>query len=224
MKTCVVQFADLSARKRWTIEAFLSEATAPSSSHATRPICDLVVLRKETVDPAEYGDSLISYVGLENVAPNTGDLVEFRKIPGKDIKSKSRRFRPGDVLYGRLRPYLNKVLLATDALGNGICSNEFIVLVAKKDLVNPAFLRAALASKRLLDQVVGLQTGSALPRLQPEDLLAMEIPVPTMDTQTRVAALLEEHEAERRRLRERLAELVDVDLDGILGAIRETDQ
>ena len=69
-------------------------------------------LPKETVQPSSLNGP-ITYIGLENISQNTGQLVGnvVVDIP-TDIKSTKNRFRSGDILYGRLRPNLNKVWLA----------------------------------------------------------------------------------------------------------------
>ena len=209
MKTAQVPFSRLSASPRWMIDGYINGDLAKPAGDLLRPLSQLACVRRETIDPVLLGSRLVAYIGLENVASMTGELVEFKPVPAHDIKSRSRRFLPGDILYGRLRPYLNKVLLVPLEMGEGICSNEFVVLAAKLDLVDPTYLRAALASTRVLKKVAGLQTGSTLPRLQAEDLLNIDMPVPSMSIQKQIASAIQEREEERRVLRSRLAALAE---------------
>src|SRR3989344_2694987 len=75
----------------------------------------------ESLLPTKHPDKEFNYIGLENIESNTSQLVGVRPTMGKFIKSTKTVFRKNDVLYGKLRPYLNKVWLA-DA--GGICSTD----------------------------------------------------------------------------------------------------
>jgi hypothetical protein len=67
------------------------------------------------------------YLGLEHIESNTGNFITNIEV-GKNILSSKNVFHKGDVLYGKLRPYLNKVVIATD---DGICSTDILVLKTK---------------------------------------------------------------------------------------------
>lgn len=62
------------------------------------------------------------YIGLENISKNTGQLIK-KNI--EDVSGKANLFYKGDLLYSKLRPYLNKCVVATE---NGFCSTELLVL------------------------------------------------------------------------------------------------
>jgi type I restriction enzyme S subunit len=62
------------------------------------------------------------YVGLEHIEPHTMNLLGRGNT--RDTRSSSMRFSTGDVLYGKMRPYLNKVWVAEF---DGLCSAEFLV-------------------------------------------------------------------------------------------------
>src|SRR5215208_280951 len=80
---------------------------------ATKPM-------QKRVNPQDYPD--LPYIGMENVEAHTMRLLGT--VPAKEMRSSADSFSAGDVLYGRLRPYLNKVYLPEF---NGLCSTEFIV-------------------------------------------------------------------------------------------------
>ena len=86
--------------------------------------------------PAEMPD--IRYVGLEHIEPQTMRLLGTRFA--REVRSSCMRFSKGDVLYGKMRPYLNKVWVADF---DGICSAEFLVF-SKRDKVNNQFLALRL--------------------------------------------------------------------------------
>ena len=168
---------------------------------------NIVDERRETLDPQAYPESMMNYVGLENVESGTGDLIGFKPKRGIEIRSRSKRFCEGDVLYGRLRPYLNKVFVAGGNFTVGICSGEFYVLIPRQDVVFPNFLRAILSSDYVQQHVANLQTGSALPRIQIDDLLAIEVPLPPLEEQRDYEEFLVSQHHLRSRLKEDLKTL-----------------
>ena len=84
-------------------------------------------LVKAKVDPAQSPD--VPYIGLEHVEAHTMRLLGHGAA--SDVKSTKTRFSAGDVLYGKLRPYLNKV---TRPDFDGICSTDFLVFTESPDL------------------------------------------------------------------------------------------
>jgi hypothetical protein len=111
------------------------------------------------------------------------------------------------VLYGRLRPYLNKVFVADGRVGEGLCSGEFFVLTPRPDGFRPHVARAVLASELVRHIVRDLVTGSALPRLALDELLAIEVPVPPPEVQAAIEALIRRESARRRELRHAAAQI-----------------
>ena len=208
--TTEVTVTQLRQKKRWKVDFFASTiSTRNLSGFPTAALRDLVDDRREAVDPQVHPDELLDYVGLENVESRTGDLIGFRRRYGKEIRSRSKRFYEGDVLYGRLRPYLNKVLVATGNIATGICSGEFYVLVPRQALVRPDYLRAILSSEYVQKHVASWQTGSALPRLQLDDLLGIELPLPSMEEQEAFQEFVVRRANLRRRLKQDLKTLED---------------
>jgi type I restriction enzyme S subunit len=69
------------------------------------------------------------YVGLEHIEPHTMRLLGHGLA--RDVRSSSVRFAKGDVLYGKMRPYLNKVWVAEF---DGLCSAEFLVFPSSEEL------------------------------------------------------------------------------------------
>ena len=186
-------FSSLVERNRWKVEFFCDPSTSdmPLSAFDMRPIRDLVKERKGTIDPAEEGDRLVNYLGLEQIQSLTGQLVHFETRPGRSIKSRSKLFYQDDVLYGRLRPNLNKVYHAAGSVVEGICSGEFLVFIPNKTLINSIVLRYLLSSEYVLRHAARFQVGTALPRMNVNDLLDIEVPVPPLAVQEKYARALE---------------------------------
>ncbi|MCC6659582.1 MAG: restriction endonuclease subunit S [Phycisphaerales bacterium] len=196
----------LVASARWKVEFFEPvDERLGSSQYPQVPLGSLVVERGEALDPQSFPDHRFHYLSLENVESNTGDLVSYDPVTGTNVKSRSKVFREHDLLYGRLRPYLNKVFVSEAPVRTGICSGEFYVLTPDKRKVVPRFLREVLASRLVSSRTATRQTGSALPRLQLEDLLNVAVPLPPLHVQQRIADLSQSLANARRVLRARLS-------------------
>ena len=109
------------------------------------------------------------YVGLENVESGTGVYVGSIE---KTTFSSAKKFKKGNVLFPKLRPYLNKVYLAEF---DGVCSTEFYVFDSKSEVIND-FLAIYLRSNLIVNQTKHLMTGNTLPRLQTEDVNNLQVP------------------------------------------------
>jgi len=206
MSSIIVDLQEIRRSDRWKVEFFL--APKPANGDSRFPAVELGQLieeRREFLDPQEFADHRFHYLGLEHVASDTGDLVDYAPRLGREVKSRSKVVRADDVLYGRLRPYLNKVFHTPAAMGSGICSGEFYVLIPNTELADPAFLRSLLASSLVSRFTSDLQTGSALPRLQLADLLRVEVPLPPLDVQRKAARLLATIADNRAKMRCRVA-------------------
>ena len=99
------------------------------------------------------------YVALEHVEGWTGRIT----LPSEDIEfgSQVKRFHVGDVLFGKLRPYLAKV---TRPSVKGVCVGEFLVLRRKNEALLPEFLEQELRSKLFIDIINSATFGAKMPR------------------------------------------------------------
>lgn len=149
---------------------------------ATVGLSDLCDLIAEPVKPGERPDAL--YLGLEHLA--SGRLVRIGGGQASDVRSNTSAFRRDDVLYGKLRPYLDKAVLAD---GPGVCTTELLVFRAKED-VDPRFLAAVVHSPRFVEYAVAGTTGVQHPRTSWAHIREFEVPPFTSNEQQRVADLL----------------------------------
>jgi type I restriction enzyme S subunit len=112
-------------------------------------------LVKEKVDPLTTPDS--RYVGLEHVEAHSMRLLGSGR--GSDVKSAKSKFSAGDVLYGKLRPYLNKVAQPDF---HGISSTDFLVFTESKQL-DAGYLAHYLNQRWVADRAHHLSAGVELP-------------------------------------------------------------
>lgn len=136
---------------------------------------------RNTADPSQSPND--NYVGLEHVEPQTMRLLGHRL--GKDVRSRSLRFWEGDVLYSRMRPYLNKVWIAEF---DGLCSGEFLVF-PRHGLLNNSFLAARLNADDFVE-FAQQRTRGERPRVSFRELATFEILLPPIAEQGRIAKKL----------------------------------
>lgn len=142
-------------------------------------LCDLVAVQ---VDPAERADDI--YLGLEHIA--SGRFLAIGRGSARDVQSSKYVFQRGDILYGKLRPYLDKAVLAT---AEGICTTELLVL-RPRDGVDPRFLACVAHSARFIEHAVAGTTGAQHPRTSWSHLAHFELPSFDPDEQTKIAKLI----------------------------------
>ena len=144
--------------------------------------------RKEAVVPRTL-KGLITYVGLENITQNTGQLTGQVLVDDpSEIKSAKNVFCNDDILYGRLRPNLNKVWLADR---QGICSTDIIVLRPSNGNALPALYARILRGAALNAAVMQRVSGAQLPRISWGQFEELQVPLPPLDVQREIVAEIE---------------------------------
>jgi restriction endonuclease S subunit len=126
-----------------------------------------------------------TYIGMEHIESWTGKL----RLPDDVFVPSgiSNAFRSGDVLFGKLRPYLAK---ATTIDFGGLCSSELIVL--RSEELDRHFLLYTLLSDGFIKLVNSSTYGSKMPRANWEFIGGMYTPVPPIEEQRAIARFLDE--------------------------------
>jgi type I restriction enzyme S subunit len=138
----------------------------------------------EKVEPKEKPDA--RYLSLEHIEPHTGRILGFGY--GTDVNSTKAVFRAGDVLYGKLRPYLNKVSVPDFG---GICSTDILVF-PRKPWIDSDFLRRFLSTSPVVEFANHNSSGVQLPRISFTQLSTIDVPFPPLAEQKRIVAKVEE--------------------------------
>lgn len=137
---------------------------------------------------------------LEDIEKDTSQLLQRLTFAERQSKSTKNRFAAGDVLYGKLRPYLNKVLIANQ---DGYCTTEIIPL--KPNLaINERYLFYWLKHSEFLSYVESVSHGIQMPRLGTEAGLKAPLILAPVNEQRRIVAKLDSLFARSRRAREEL--------------------
>ncbi len=135
---------------------------------------------------------------LEDIEKDTSRLLKRKSFRDGPSSSTKTTFLIGDVLYGKLRPYLNKVLVA-DA--NGYCTTEIIPIRAH-GFIDPQYLCYSLKRPDFIAYAVSMCYGMNLPRLGTDDARRAPFPLPPLAEQKRIVAKVNELMALCDRLEE----------------------
>ncbi len=144
-------------------------------------LCNVIRKKCKPQKNIEY-----NYVGLEHIESNTGVLHETIEN-GTNLLSDKNVYSKNCVLYGKLRPYLNKVGIATK---DGICSTDIVVLETEQ----PVLLKYLMLSNNFVEQANKKMKGVNHPRISIEDLLNIEIPLLPAKEQQKIVSYIEELE------------------------------
>jgi type I restriction enzyme, S subunit len=144
-----------------------AEYGVSSQTGSRRRIGDLSVQVRNQVEPTNL-DPAYPYIGLEHLPRRLAWLRSWGRVA--DIASAKSRFAEGDVLFGKLRPYFHKVVLAPVA---GVCSTDILVVRAKDARLRSLVL-AALSSDEVIAYATARGEGTRMPRISWNDLACFE--------------------------------------------------
>lgn len=137
---------------------------------------------KEKTD--EFSNADLKYVGLEHMQKD-GGIVAYDSAKG--VKSLKNVFHPQQILYGKLRPYLNKHDIATF---DGVCSTDILVFNIASDTI-PKFINFFLDQDTFIEYAVSNSKGINLPRVSESIVLDAKCPLPPLVEQQRIVDRIE---------------------------------
>ena len=124
---------------------------------------------------------------LEDLEKDTASIIQILSKKERSIKGVRHKFKKGDVLYSKLRTYLNKVLVAPQA---GYCTTEIIPFNSYCG-ISTHYLCHVLRSAYFLDYTQQCGYGVKMPRLSTNDACKGMIPLPPLAEQQRIVAEIE---------------------------------
>lgn len=154
------------------------------------------------------------HVALEHVESWTGRLRDG--VPDATFDSQVKSFRANDVLFGKLRPYLAKVVRPNR---DGVCVGEFFVLRPRDLKVSAPYLEHLLRSKPIIDAINSSTFGAKMPRADWQFVGSMRLSFPSLLDQSAIVRFLED--AERRirrfvRVKQKLIKLLEEQKQAII--------
>ena len=139
----------------------------------------------------------LPYVGMEDVEGGTGIFLGSKEI--KEVRSSTSYFNTEHVLYGKLRPYLNKVLIPDF---EGHCSTEFLPLRPYFEFLTREWLAVWMKSEMVVSKINNTNAGARMPRANMKEVKKFSIPLPPLAEQKKIVARLDELSTKIRTLQE----------------------
>ncbi len=180
---------------------------------------------------ADIETNLIAPVGkyrlFPHIAPNhiekdTGKLLEYSTVADDDVRSGKHLFQAGRILYSKIRPNLNKVVIVDFP---GLCSADMYPVFTR---IVPKFLHRLMLSNIFLSQVVREDNRIAMPKVNQEQLSVVQLPLPPLAEQKRIVekvdrlmTLCDELEAKLTKSREEGARLLEAVVSRIAGGVSQ---
>jgi type I restriction enzyme, S subunit len=145
------------------------------------------------VDPAAYEEH--PHIAPNHIESNTGQLLEYTTIKEDGVTSGKHLFRPGHILYSKIRPYLAKAVVVDFA---GLCSADMYPVSTE---LETRYLHRWLVSPMFTEQAAQNQGRTVLPKINQDALGRLPVPVPPPKEQRRIVAKLESVSSRSRRAR-----------------------
>lgn len=138
------------------------------------------------IDTADIANSAW-ILDLEDIEKDSGVVLQKVRQGERNAESTKHRFHKGQVLYSKLRPYLNKVVLADE---DGYCTSEILPLEFERNIL-PQYARYFLMSPTFLRYANKCSYGVKMPRLGTTDGKKAIVSVPPIEEQKRIVMAIE---------------------------------
>ena len=139
------------------------------------------------VDPRDKKYQNYPHIGPGNIEKFTGRLLEYNLVKDEDLISGKYLFDEKDVIYGKINPQLGKVCLPGFV---GLCSADAYALRVNKKMQNK-FLYYFMLSKEFVARATMVSLRSAMPKINREELMDIEIVVPSLEEQQKIVNYLD---------------------------------
>ncbi|WP_079433384.1 restriction endonuclease subunit S [Zoogloea sp. LCSB751] len=162
------------------------------------------VLLDSNRPPEPSVGELVWNLNLDQIESGTGKILDRVQVPVSSLGPSTYPFSAGTVLYSKLRPYLNKVVVADM---DGYATTELVPLRCNPEKVHAPYLAHYLRSPEFLSFANTVVAGAKMPRMVMNEFWRYQVPVPSMPEQLRIAAILDQADALRTKRREALVQL-----------------
>lgn len=162
----------------------------------TKRLGDILTLRKEVIHPHDRPQGVARFVGLEHTESGTGFRSGDIAMDLSRLTGRKPKFYKGDIVYGYLRPYLNKVWVAEF---DGLCSVDQYVYWVNAEEADADFIAWFMRSPVYLERAPVKATPGQLPRIRTEEVASVEINIPPVSEQRKIVEILSKQMAELRQ-------------------------
>ena len=168
---------------------------------------DSVSVANGQVDPTAAPFSEMLHVGPENIESGTGRLLNLHTNSKQKIHSGNYHFTSDDVLYSKIRPYLNKVTLPDF---EGTCSADMYPLRPKASQFDRSFLFQLLLSNQFNKQAISFQDRTGIPKINRAQLGSILLPKPHEAEQVEITDALSICDKRVEEIQRKLQNLTDL--------------
>jgi restriction endonuclease S subunit len=179
--------------------AYLREAfeSAEAEKWPQKRLGDVLRQRREVVHPRDNPSGPATFVGLEHIESGTGVRIGADDIEMARLTGRKPRFHKNDIVYGYLRPYLNKVWVAEFG---GLCSVDQYVYSVETDIADVEFVAWFMRSSTYMKRApIGVTPGQ-LPRIRTDEVAGVKINLPPLAEQRRIVQKLDRQMASSRQV------------------------
>lgn len=145
-------------------------------------LSDICSQDKKQIYPKSEEARRLKYVGMEDIESNTGKIIVNETIGWDSISSNTFYFNQNHVLYGKLRPYLNKV---AEPNFEGRCSTELVPILPKSSCKRE-YLALLLRTPQTIHAVMKNKNGSRMPRADMNEIMKVRINLPNTNEQKKI--------------------------------------
>jgi type I restriction enzyme, S subunit len=164
---------------------------------------DLIKIERNSILPENIEDGM-KYIDLESIEKETGKIRNFYTVSKGFIKSNKFIFSKNHILYGKLRPYLNKVALPDF---EGICSTDILPILTIKNNSVKYFISFLLRQPIFVNYANERSSGANLPRVNIDTIYKFDIIAPPLSLQNQFANIVERVEQTKSKMEESLKEI-----------------
>ena len=195
-------------------KAFTGELTAKwrkengvsDDSWVEKTIGECLIAISDKYDPQKDKIDGVQYIGLENIEAN-GGIISTGAV--SSVKSIKTLFKNNDLLYGKLRPYLNKHDIVEF---DGICSTDILVYRSKPEY-EIKFFNYLFSQNCFIQYAIENSNGINLPRTSEKNISAYSQKIPTLPEQVEIVRILDiiiEKENKAKQAAEAVLEQIDL--------------
>ncbi|MEA1049539.1 restriction endonuclease subunit S [Lamprobacter modestohalophilus] len=169
-----------------------------------RTLGEITTIEAAMVDPRKEAYSQLLHYGPDRIEKDTGELLPAKTAEEDELISGKFLCSPGEILYSKIRPYLNKVALVKQPC---LCSADVYPVRPNTEVLTKEYLLMLLRSAGFLDYVAGFSRRANIPKLNRKQFAGYNAPTPPINLQNHFATIVESIERQKTRLRAHLAEL-----------------
>lgn len=173
-----------------------------SGAVSTQPLGSLIARDYKPREPAS--DDEVWSLNLDQIEPHTGRVLSKCMLSANELGPSTYGFDRGTVLYSKLRPYLNKVVVADD---DGVATTELVPLRCDESRLSAQYLAHFLRGPGFLRFATNVVAGAKMPRMVMSEFWKFPVPLPPLAEQRRIAVILDQADTLRAKRRGALAQL-----------------